>query len=154
MTALVFDIEANGLLDTATEIYVFVGKELNGETIVQYSNIYNITKSILHTLTSYPILIGHNVIGYDIPLLSKLGKLDLEDFYSNHKVIDTLVLSRLLYPDRGGGHSIEAWAERFKMQKVQNEVWDRYDPIMDERCLTDVQITERVYNRLMWEKEQ
>jgi hypothetical protein len=64
------------------------------------------------------------------------------------------VLSRLLYPDRVGGHSIEAWAERFKMQKVQNEVWDRYDPIMDERCLTDVQITERVYNRLMWEKEQ
>ena len=44
-------------------------------------------------------LIGHNIIGYDIPVVERLGHIDLSD----KKVVDTLVLSRLFKPTREGG---------------------------------------------------
>ena len=40
------------------------------------------------------LLIGHNIIGYDIPLLKE----QFPDFNPRGEVLDTLVLSRLYYP--------------------------------------------------------
>ena len=155
MTALVFDIETNGLLDTVTEVYCFVGRELNADSVVQYITIRDtrdLEGTITNILSQYKTLIGHNIIGYDIPLLGKLY--NLKNIYDTHEVIDTLVLSTLLFPDRVGGHSVEAWAERFGDTKVGNEDWSRYDPVMLERCHSDVLITEKIYNRCIWESEQ
>ena len=40
------------------------------------------------------VLIGHNIIGYDIPLLKE----QYPEFAPGGQVLDTLVLSRLFYP--------------------------------------------------------
>ena len=50
-------------------------------------------------------LIGHNIIGFDIPYIKKLLGVDL----TSKKLIDTLVLSRLFNPVREGGHSLNMW---------------------------------------------
>jgi DNA polymerase III epsilon subunit-like protein len=147
--ALVFDIEANGLLDTVSELYVFVGRELNTNSVVQYVGMKDIQDNLPNYLSSFTTLIGHNIIGYDIPLLAKF--IGIYEVYHTHVIQDTLVMSRLLFPDRVGGHSIEAWAKRFGMEKTEQESWDVFDPNMVERCHNDVNITQRVYNRLMQE---
>ena len=70
------------------------------------------------------VLIGHNIINYDIPLIKEQHP----DFNPQGELIDTLVLSRLFYPhiaDRDyerrpvgmpqrlyGRHSLEAWGYR------------------------------------------
>lgn len=68
-------------------------------------------------------LVGHNVIKFDFLVLKLFGVLDYEigylgkpDFLFGEevKIIDTLILSRLLNPDRHLGHSLHSWGERLK----------------------------------------
>ena len=40
------------------------------------------------------LIIGHNIIKYDIPVLQKLY-----GFYTEAKIFDTIVAARLMYPD-------------------------------------------------------
>jgi DNA polymerase III alpha subunit (gram-positive type) len=152
MKALVFDMEANGLLPEVTEAFCFVGKELNGDSVVQLVSSKEIYGTVSTILSKYNTIIGHNIIGYDIPLLRKLY--NINDLYETHKVIDTLVLSTVLFPDRVGGHSVEAWAERFGDAKVGNDDWTEYTPVMLERCHSDVRITEKIYNRCIEESKR
>lgn len=97
-------------------------------------------------------LVGHNCIDYDCHFLRELGVVDV--YALGCVVRDTYVLSRLAFPKRPGGHSIKAWGERFDLNKVEisDEQWEKFDPIMVKRCLTDVTIQEQVYDYLR-EKE-
>ncbi len=52
-------------------------------------------------------IIGHNIIGYDVPVLEKLWGVDFTDI----KLTDTLVMSRLANPPRQGGHSLDNWGQ-------------------------------------------
>ena len=90
------------------------------------------------------VLVGHNILGYDIPLLQER----FTDFRPRAEVLDTLVLSRLFYPhilDRDyerrpqgmpqslyGRHSLKAWGYRLKCYKgdfaEQGGGWDTYTP--------------------------
>ena len=92
------------------------------------------------------VLIGHNIIGYDIPLIKE----QFPDFNPQGEVLDTLVLSRLFYPHiderdyerrpQGmpqrlyGRHSLEAWGYRLKCFKgdfgKQENNWAQYTPEM------------------------
>ena len=93
-------------------------------------------------------LIGHNIIGYDIPALKKVTGVDL----SHKKIVDTLVLSRLFKPSREGGHGLESWGYRLKFNKgdfgEQEEAWDTYTPEMLEYCKRDVELNTKVYMEL------
>jgi len=65
-------------------------------------------------------LIGHNLIGFDAPVLNKLWgtKIGLK------KVRDTLIMSRLLNPSIEGGHSLDAWGKRLGNHKVEyTRIW-------------------------------
>ena len=65
-------------------------------------------------------LIGHNLIGFDAPVLNKLWgtKIGLK------KVRDTLIMSRLLNPSIEGGHSLDAWGKRLGNHKVEySRIW-------------------------------
>ena len=59
---MIFDIEADGLLDDATKIHVMAWKE--GERI-RHTHNYDTMRGVL---TNRPTLVGHNIIMYDIPL--------------------------------------------------------------------------------------
>lgn len=99
-------------------------------------------------------LIGHNIIAYDLPVLAKLVfKCPVEVLYKRYKIIDTLVISRVLDPDRDGKkHSLEDWGKRLGgEQKVEQKVWTEFDPNMITRCESDVRLTEATLKTLQKE---
>ena len=101
MLKLVFDIETDDL--KATKLWCIVAQDLDSNKIYRFAP--HQLESGLELLKSANVLLGHNIIGFDIPVIKKLTGVDL----SNKKVIDTLVLSRLFNPVREGGHSLEMW---------------------------------------------
>ena len=60
------------------------------------------------------LIVSHNGIGFDFPILNKLWKTKI----GLRQAYDTLVVSRLLEPTKEGGHSLEAWGERLGIQKL------------------------------------
>ena len=141
---LVFDIEADGL--TPTKIFCIVAQDVDtGDVftfdVTQLEEGYGL-------LRSADKLIGHNIIGYDLPAIKTVAGIDL----SNKKIVDTLVLSRLFHPTREGGHGLESWGYRLKFNKGeygQNEdAWDAYCHEMLEYCKRDVELNTKVYMAL------
>ena len=90
-TWLIFDLESDGLYDDATQVYCIVCHDIVLNKIYRYGP-EDITKALEHLLSA-DVLIGHNIMFYDIPLLSKL-----HNVIFNCKVIDTLVCTRLIWP--------------------------------------------------------
>ena len=115
---LVFDIETDGL--DHSKIWCIVAKEVNKDKFHIYQP-HNIEQGI-RFLEKADTLIGHNIIGFDIPMVQKFGGVDL----SNKEVIDTLVLSRLFNPNRDGGHSLESWGFRLGLSKIEFEDYLNY----------------------------
>ena len=70
MKVRVFDIEANGLYDEATVVHCGVVADLKGDGVWKYRP--NQIDSLLGKLEESDVLIGHNIIDYDLPLLEKL----------------------------------------------------------------------------------
>ena len=95
---------------------------------------------------------GHNIIGYDFPVLKRLWGCDiLRDGLVSWR--DTLVMSRLSNPQREGGHSLEAWGQKLGLAKVEHQDWDNYSPEMLTRCKGDVQLTRLVLTQVEKELE-
>ncbi len=140
---LVFDIETNGFLFEADTVWCIVAIDENDKV---YSFRPNEIKEGIKLLQSADKLIGHNIIGYDIPIIKKLYDIDL---YDTSKVIDTLVLSRLANPVREGGHSIEKWSYRLGgIKKQEHDDWSQFSEDMLTRCTKDVQINKTLFNYL------
>ena len=139
---IVFDIEADGL--HPNNVWCIVAKELDGK-IHTFDNTQ--IQEGIKLLQEADTLIGHNIIGYDIPVLEKLY-----DVKFNCKVEDTLVMSRLFNPVRENGHALKAWGWRVGMLKQeQPEDFDSYTPEMLEYCIQDVKLNEAVYKFLIKE---
>ena len=107
---LVFDIETDAL--KATKIWCIVA--VNTETDRIYSFNPDQIDEGIKLLQTADTLIGHNIIGFDIPIIKKLTGVNL---YENTTIIDTLVLSRLFNPVREGGHSLAAWGYKLNFPK-------------------------------------
>lgn len=107
-------------------------------------------------------LIGHNLIGFDAPVLNKLWgtKIGLK------KVRDTLIMSRLHNPSIENGHSLAAWGKRLGNRKVEyTRIWhwmkgfqydktstapydDPVDSLNRFYCRQDVSVTVDLYKLL------
>ena len=121
ISKLTFDIECNGL--NPDKIWCIVAKEYKGDTFIFTYDKDNIEEGI-KLLQQADTLIGHNIIGFDIPVLNKLYGVDL---IKDKEIIDTLVMSRLFNPVREGGHGLESWGYRLKVYKAeQPEKWDEF----------------------------
>jgi DNA polymerase I len=110
-------------------------------------------------------LIGHNLIGFDAPVLNRLWgtKIGLK------KVRDTLIMSRLLNPSIENGHSLAAWGKRLGNRKVEyTRIWhwmkglqydkvstapydDPIDSLNRFYCRQDVSVTVDLYKLLSQE---
>ena len=97
-------------------------------------------------IDSYDEFVGHNIIGFDAPVIKKIIGIDLHE---KGKVIDTLVLSRLFDPVREGGHSLKSFGERLKFGKLDFKDFSEYSDEMLEYCIRDVELTERVLGYLI-----
>jgi len=146
---LVFDIEADGL--DPTVLHCIVAIDVDTKEVHKFDNT-QIAEGI-SLLYNAEKLIGHNIIGYDIPAIKKVTGIDL----SHIKTVDTLVLSRLFKPTREGGHGLESWGYRLKFNKgdygQSDGAWDVYTPEMLEYCVNDVELNVKVYNALKFESK-
>lgn len=140
---IVLDIEANGL--NPDKIFCIVTADVDSGQLKSYTpdmiNQFN--------LDGVQEIIGHNILGYDIPVLERLLDLD----FSNIKLTDTLVLSRLFNPVRDGGHSLAAWGQRLGYPKGDHTDFTQFTDEMLEYCERDVQVNIKTYKKLMIESD-
>ncbi len=152
----VFDIETNALkINDITKIHCCA---LNsGEETALYTD----PEEWLPILENSTI-IGHNICQYDIPVIQKI----YPRFKPKGKVIDTLILSRMFWSDildtdfknkwenmpmkLYGRHSLEAYGYRLGFNKKHADLEDfsQYSDELAERCICDVDVTCKLWNRL------
>lgn len=150
---VVIDVEANGL--KPTEIYCVVCRDIDTKEVFQFEGVSKDPSTFLDFASRVSFWIGHNLIGFDLPSLTrvlgsdarKLGIRFDPGWFSDSRAIDTLVVSRFLNVTISGGHSLEAWGNRFGIQKSGTDIsdWSRYDPSMLQRCVSDTAINLRLY---------
>ena len=133
---IVFDVEANGLLDQATKIhclsYTSDGKDY--KTIFDYSDMRDL-------LLSQRGLVGHNIVRYDVPLIEKILGIKLKA-----RLFDTLPMSWVLNLNRPK-HGLESFGEDFGVPKPQIDDWSNLtNEEYAHRCTEDVKI-----NWLLWQ---
>lgn len=150
----VLDTETNGFLDKVTKMHCAVFSNVMEEVVATFTPLN------IHLLPAYletvDVLIGHNIIGFDLPVIEKLFK-----FKFKGQKVDTLLMSRLLNPKRllppqaknrkAGPHSIYAWGVRLGVDKPEHEDWENYSEEMLHRCKEDVRINVKVYHTLLAE---
>lgn len=156
MRILFGDLEANGLLDTATKVHCGVFKDKDTGEVFKFRP--HQIKEMLEFLNTADVLVFHNGTFYDFPLLKKLYNWEFKG-----KKVDTLVISRVIDPKRTlpancpnklcGPHSIEAWGYRVGRGKPEYTEWEEFDEEMLHRCTEDVEILALVYDALMNESK-
>ena len=123
-------------------------------------------RSFERVLNSTDTLIGHNILNYDLYVLKLLWGLHytvgesvgISDTLNGRECLleDTLVLSKLLNPDRYGGHSLDSFGKRLKFNKgcfgKQENAWEVFTPEMLAYCIQDVRLNTKVFEYL--EKER
>jgi hypothetical protein len=165
---LIFDLETNGLLHDLTRIHCISLYNSETDEIESFNDErddkYSITEG-LAKLTTADTIIGHNIIGFDLPCIRELYHF----FYTNARIVDTLILSRLYHPnlldidwrrkDKGlnkhmplqlfGRHSLEAWGHRLNHYKGafgKTTDWKDWSPEMQLYCEQDVSVTKKLCN--------
>ena len=156
---LVFDCETNGLLHDVSEIHcVAIWDSETEETTVfnnQGSKCRPITEAC-HWLSQADCIVGHNIIGYDLPVFRKIYPF----FSTAAEIVDTLVLSRLYHPNMKdidfnkkwefmplqlyGRHSLESYGYRlgeYKGEFGKTSDWKNWSQEMQDYCVQDVNVT-------------
>lgn len=142
---LVYDTESDGFVEEAAVIWCIVTKDIDTNEIYKFPP--DRIKEGIELLESANELICHNQIAHDLRLIKKL----YPSFKPKGLILDTLILSQLLNPDRKGGHSLAQYGEELGIPKVENEDWSKFTPHMLHRCEVDVGINHKVYDKLMTE---
>ena len=144
-------------------IFLDIETNLKHDTIWLCVTKHNTTGEVRHwreadTLQQYlegEQVVGHNIIGFDAPILNKVWGVVIPD----NKLVDTLVMSRLYKPDidivipeqgkAPSPHSLEAWGYRLGSHKIGFTAFDGgYTESMAIYCEQDVLLLEKLYNHL------
>lgn len=154
---LVLDIETDL---THKKIHLVVTKDIDTGEVRTWKEATGLNDY----LNKATLLIAHNGIGFDFPVLNRSWKTKIR---LKH-VFDTLIVSRLLDPSREQGHSLEAWGQSLGFRKINyKSVWqwlqgrrEEYDgecfdkPIdnlLESYCIRDVEVCAKLYNHLSME---
>ena len=156
---LVFDLESDGLYDKVTKVHCIVIHDITANQTFAYGPD-RITDALAHLATG-DVLIGHNVIFYDIPVLQKL-----HSFVSKARIIDTLICTRLIWPkeklydldieqypqvppNQRGAASLKAWGWRLADHKINFKDFSEYSEEMLEYCRQDVAVTTKLWRHIV-----
>jgi len=150
---VVIDIETNSLINP-TKIWVVVCKNIETNTYHIFRNITedrteheNLTRYLEQLRTeANSLLIGHNLLGFDLPVLSSAVQLHSKILPT--QCIDTLIISKLVdYPRQG--HSIESYGLEFSLPKIHFNKFTEYSQEMEDYCVRDVNICHRIYSKYL-----
>ena len=184
MGPIVFDLETNGLLHDATRIHCVALNWCEDDRIEAFNDErYGPPEAIkedapmggnyaIHTglqwLQTADVLIGHNIIGFDLPIIKRIYPW----FSYSGIVVDTLLLSRLYHPNLldidqpkdkytkerttrwedmpvqlTGRHSLEAYGYRlgeYKGNFGKTTDWKEWSQEMQDYCKQDVIVTTKL----------
>lgn len=173
---IIWDVESDGLLESLTKIHSLVLRDGDsGELIGSYADHpgYKPIREGLAVLLSGRRLIGHNVIDFDVRALEKVYP-DIR--LPREKLVDTLILCQVLWPDiktgdmlrfkRGqmpgqliGRQGLEAWGYRLKEHKGEykewckaqgiTDVWGTWTPEMQTYCEQDTQVNFAIWRKIV-----
>ncbi|WP_396189749.1 DNA polymerase [Flavobacterium sp.] len=147
MSRWVFDIETNGLLKECTRMWILAAFNLDTRKMHYWVEGDLSWKEVFNEAT---LVVGHNVIGFDILVLEKLFGYK---FPKACKVHDTLIMSQVLDYKRFGseGHSLAVWGQALNFPKHDFNDWSKLSQEMIDYCLQDVKLGVRVYEELLEE---
>lgn len=168
MTTILFDLETDGLLDEVSKVHCLciTYPHTEGDDVLSYHDNEELPRDGtlvegLDKLRKAGVLCGHNIAGYDLPVLRKLF-----DFDWHGEVHDTVVWSRLVYSDRRerdfalvdrnilpgrlvGTHSLESWGHRLGDNKGDYDGgWETFSQEMLTYCIQDVRLNAKLYHVL------
>lgn len=165
---LVFDIEGNDLWERVTRVHCIVTKDLDTGEVRRFRHHGKGPEGLeagIAYLQTARLLVGHNLLGYDLDALRKL----YPSFKPKAEVFDTIVVSALIYTnlmeldalqrriptDCYGKHSLKAWGHRLKLLKgnfgsdgEDISAWAEWSKEMEDYCEQDVHVTARLYEHL------
>lgn len=186
-TDLLFDIETDGFYEHVTQVHsLVIGYEDNDKVysccdIAAYDpRDPNVTvigiEEGLRMLMEADNVIGHNILGYDLPVLRKLYPWFK---IGDHRAVDTLIEAKLRWPRDKlrpgdfkvgpknnmpgklyGNHSLEAFGYRLGVMKGEykdecaklgipaDEIWKVWRPQMQSYCEQDVSVTRALYKKI------
>ena len=156
---IIFDIETNGL-DPDT-IWMIAAEDLDGNKyfFTDHEEGYEPLENFRQLFDQATMLAGHNIIGYDLPVMKKL----LNWVPKGQKIVDTMLLSQLNDFERpqfdpflknkfGGKHNMKVWSQFLGgEEKHDDPSWLEYSVEMRERCVSDVSINVSMYRYMMHE---
>lgn len=162
---LLFDLESDGLLDTVTQVWCAVVKDLDTGKKWQFGP--DQIPQLLTLLRKATTLYGHYIAFYDLPVLKLLYEFVPE---ASVKIVDTVIWSKIAYSDlerndyehmavgrlsaKGliGAHSLEAWGIRLGNLKgdygKREEAWAAYSLDMLLYCAQDVDVNSDLIDHL------
>lgn len=134
----VFDLETSGLLDHDSIDYTASPYKIKPSFSVWCGVIEDIDTGDVHKFVGedemrngfmpmfrrLTTIIGHNILDFDLLVLKLCYGLDykIADQCTIDgkpvEIIDTLVVSKTLNPDRYGGHSLDEWGKRMGLEKI------------------------------------
>ena len=148
MKRALFDIETNELLRKLTRRWITVAYDLDAKCLVVW---YEGDSSWMAVFDQLELLVGHNILGFDLPALEKLDGYHLPDTVVVH---DTLLMSQVLNYRRFGhdGHSLETWGDFLGKPKHAKPDFENPDMlVLEAYCKQDVLLNVDVYEILLKE---
>ena len=167
---IIFDLEANGLLNNATHIHCIVLKHVQDNHTDSYNDespgkgMSSPVVRAVQYLEMADYIIGHNIVGFDIPIIKSIYPF----FNPTGIIIDTLLLSRLYHPNLldidkkhawkhmplqlYGRHSLESYGYRlgeYKGSFGQTTDWKEWSQEMEDYCVQDVKVTTKLWNHFL-----
>lgn len=160
---LYFDIETDGLEPTIIHCIVTMDG-LGNIRRYNHEELGNVQDG-LDALSEAHLLIGQNIIGYDLPAIMKV----YPSWATGAAFMDTLVCARLAWPhikdldfkrkdnfpkELFGSHSLKAWGVRLGFEKGSygedtEDPWARWSMDMEDYCQRDVEVTHRLYQEFL-----
>ncbi len=138
-------------------IHCVVIKDLDNGEIYRFNDTGSAhsTLEAANLLAEADVLVGHNIVGFDIPAIQEIYPF----FVTKAKTYDTLILSRMFFPDiltrdyrkkpigmpgkLYGRHSLEAWGYRlgnYKGEFGKTTDWSEWSQEMEDYCEQDVHV--------------
>jgi hypothetical protein len=156
-TWLVFDCETNGLYDKVSVLHCLVIHDIIKNQTFKYGPD-DVMAAINHLATA-DVLIGQNIIFYDLPVIQKLFP-DTAKFQG--RIIDTLICTQLIWPKEvlydldteqypevpkglKGRAGLKAWGYRLSNYKIEFKDFSEYSEEMLAYCEQDVRVTFQLF---------